>query len=176
MISRLQQILLKRAQKQAGLDDADYRDAIQQVTGLPGCRSSKDARLSDEHIDRLLSYFEAIYWRRVGLGELQAPCKPDAVFQKPYFWATKNTRLINSRDRYLASPANPVKQEIAGLEAGLARLGFGQTYCDAIREKVTPGNRQDAHGLHLYKAALKRTLAAKRKSFSDTRSVVTSRT
>src|SRR5438132_837529 len=100
MISRRQQILLKRAQKEAGLDDAEYREIIEQVSGLPGCNSSKDARLSDEHMDKLLSYFEAIFWRRVGLGQLQPPCKPDAVFRQPRFWATKNTRAENSRDRY----------------------------------------------------------------------------
>lgn len=51
MITRAQQILLKRAQAQAGLDDADYRDAIEAVSGIPGCRSSKDSRLTDRHID-----------------------------------------------------------------------------------------------------------------------------
>ena len=171
MITRQQQILLKRAQSEAALDDADYREAIKQVSGIDGCRSSKDPRLGDDHVDALLSYFEAIFWRKVDLGQLQAPCKPDAIFQKRRYWTTKNTRSENSRDRYAAGA---VHQEIAMLEAELRKLGFGSNYFAAIRAKVSPS--QDFRGLHLYKAALRRTFAAKKKQFPDTRSAVKNRT
>jgi hypothetical protein len=54
---------LKRAQAQAALDDADYREAIATVSGITDCRSSTDARLSDRNVDILMAYFEAIYWK-----------------------------------------------------------------------------------------------------------------
>lgn len=82
MITRDQQILLKRAQAQAGLDDGDYRAALETVTGMAGCRSSKDPRLADEHVDRLMGYFEAIYWREVDAWHLQEPSKGNAVFRQ----------------------------------------------------------------------------------------------
>jgi hypothetical protein len=173
-MTRQQQILLKRAQKQAGLSDSDYREAIELVSGLPGCNSSKDPRLTNEHIDKLLSYFEAIYWKSIESGQLQGLSNGHAVFRKRHFWSTKNTHLLNSRDKYLASSANPTRQEIIVLEAELARLGFGQSYCASIRKRVTRGN-EDQRGLHLYKAALRRTLAAKLNKF-DLASVGTSRT
>ncbi|MBE0541611.1 MAG: hypothetical protein IH623_09510, partial [Verrucomicrobia bacterium] len=47
MLSRAQQILLKRAQREAALDDAEYRDALATVSG---CRSSKDMEFTDRHL------------------------------------------------------------------------------------------------------------------------------
>ena len=88
MLSRAQQILLKRAQREAGLLDGDYREALQTVAG---CQSSKDADLTDRHLDKLLAYFEAIYWRAVNAGQLQPCCKTTAVFRQPGYWAAKNT-------------------------------------------------------------------------------------
>jgi hypothetical protein len=156
MISRSQQILLKRAQREAGLPDDEYRDALQTVTG---CRSSKDQQLTDRHLDLLLGYFEAIHWRKVDAGELQPSCKPDAVFRHRHYWSSKNTRQETSRDRFTQST---VEREIAGLEAGLGDLGFGEGYCASIRQKSTRG-RHDPHALFLYRAALRRTLAAKKR-------------
>jgi hypothetical protein len=49
---------------------------------------------------------------------------------------------------------------VSDLEKEMATLGFGLGYCVAIRKKVT-GGRDDAHALHIYRAALQRTLNAK---------------
>ncbi len=160
MISRAQQIILKRAQREAGLDDADYRDALRVVSG---CSSSTDPRMSDRHIDLALAYFEAIYWRKVDAAELQPPCKPDTVFQQRGYWARKNPRQDTSRDRYSATA---VSQSIAALETALATHGLGPGYCAAIRRNVTQG-RGDAHAMHCYKAALQRTLSAKERKISS---------
>src|SRR6267378_5634022 len=92
MLSRAQQILLKRAQKEAGISDQDYRQSFHQVTGLSLCRSSTDSRLTDRHLDNLMSYFEAIHWKSVAEGLLQPSGKPDAIFRQPCFWAERNQK------------------------------------------------------------------------------------
>jgi hypothetical protein len=155
MLTRAQQILLKRAQREAGLDDAEYRDALATVSG---CRSSTDPEMTDRHLDVALAYLEAIHWRKVDAGTLQPCRKAAAVFRQRGHWAGKNTRQETSRDRYAR---RNVGHEVADLETALGGLGFGPGYCAAIREKVTHG-RTDAHALHLYRAALERTLRAKR--------------
>lgn len=162
MLSRSQIILLKRAQREAAIDDAEYRDSVEMVSGIPGCRSGKDSRLTDEILDKLLSYFEAIYWRKFDRSELlaQAACKADAVFRQRRYWAEKNTRAVNSRDRFSSGSAT---DEITDLEAQLAALGFGRGYCGSIRKSVTHG-ANDAASLFKYRAALKRTLKAKKES------------
>lgn len=157
MLTRPQQILLKRAQRQAGLSDEEYRDALETVAS---CRSSKDSRMTDRHLDIVLAFIEACFWRSVDIGELQPPCRPDAVFQRRGYWAAKNTRQETSRDRFTNSNLG---QDIASLERELAALGFGVEYCATIRRNVTKG-RSDAHALHLYRAALGRTLRAKQRS------------
>lgn len=157
MLSRAQQILLKRAQRQAGIEDAEYRETLQRFAG---CESSRDSRFSDESLDTILAYFEAIYWRAVDAGILQAPCRGDEVFQQRGYWASKNTRAETSRDRYTTSTLNAT---IGALESELERLGFGRSYCQAIRENVTQGDTS-ARSLNLYRAALERTLKSKRKS------------
>jgi len=156
MLSRPQQILLKRAQREAALDDVEYRDALEAVSG---CRTSKDPRLTDRHLDVALAYLEAIYWRKVDQGELQPACKPDAVFRQRGYWAGKNTRQETSRDRH--NGVN-VDEGIRALESALQQLGYGSAYCATIREKVTDG-RTDPHAQHLYRAALERTLKAKQR-------------
>src|SRR5208283_660769 len=98
MLSRAQQILLKRAQREAALADGEYREALETVAG---CRSSKDSPLTDGHLDSLLGYFEAIHWRKVDAGDLQRSCRPDAVFRQRGHWAAKNTRQETSRDRFI---------------------------------------------------------------------------
>jgi hypothetical protein len=154
MLTRRQQILLKRAQREAGLDDADYRDALETVSGF---RSSTDPEMTDRHLDLVMGYFEAIHWHKVDHGALQPSCRPDAVFRQRGYWAKKNTRRETSRDRYTGTNLG---REIAALESSLKGFGFGAGYCAAIREKVTRG-RNDAHAQYLYKAALERTLRAK---------------
>jgi len=154
MLSRAQQILLKRAQREAGLTDDAYRDALELVAG---CRSSKDSGLTDRHLDKLLAYFEAIHWRAADGGELRPSCRPDAVFRQRGYWARKNTAAETSRDRFNGRNQGA---EISDLEARMNALGLGPAYCAAIRDKVCHG-RTDAHDLHLYAAALQRTLKAK---------------
>lgn len=159
MLSRPQQILLKRAQREAALPDDEYRDALELVSH---CRSSKDPALADRDLDLLLGYFEAIHWRKVAAGELQPSCRPGAVFRQRGYWASKNTRQETSRDRFTQSN---VEREIAGLESNLAALGFGEGYCASIRQKTTH-DRHDVLALFYYLAALRRTLAAKERGLS----------
>lgn len=154
MLTRAQQILLKRAQHEAGLDDPDYRTAVATVSGMPDCTSSKDARLTDAHLDNLLSYFEAIHWRKVDAAELQPSCKPDAVFRQRGFWATRNRRGDTSRDRHARDAA---AHEVNRLEDELMKLGYGLAYLSTIQNNIVP------FSVVLYAAALKRTLAAKRR-------------
>jgi hypothetical protein len=152
MLTRPQQILLKRAQSQAGIDDGEYRDSLELLSALPGCRSSKDSRITDGHLDNLLAYFEAIYWKRVDAGELQQAFRADAVFRQRGFWASKNTKGNTSRDRYVAGT---VGQEIAALEQQLVGMGNSLAYLRAIQNNTRAG------GMLAYKAALERTLKAK---------------
>lgn len=154
MLSNAQKQLLKRAQREAGLSDEDYRDALELVAG---CRSSTSPDFTDRHLDKCLAYFEAIYWRGIDAGTLQPAGSRRAVFQQRGYWAAKNTPRETSRDRFNQSNLG---QSIADLEGKLASLGFGSGYCAAIREKATHG-RNDAHALHLYRTALQRTLTAK---------------
>jgi len=153
MISRAQQILLKRAQAEAALDDADYRQAISVVSGMSDCRSSTDARLTDRHVDNLLSYFEAIHWRAVDAGALQPSCKPNAVFKQPGYWSAKNPGGNTSRDRFGARNLQP---KVTALENELTELGFGFSYLLAIQNHIQP------FSLAKYLGALTRTVAAKR--------------
>jgi hypothetical protein len=145
---------LKRAQRDAGMADTDYRDALQTVAD---CRSSTDSILTDRHLDKLLAYFEAIHWRAVDAGALQPSGSANAVFRQRGYWATKNTKQATSRDRY--NHFN-LGQEIADLESQLAALGYGREYCEGIRKNSTHG-RDDAHALHLFRTALQRTLKTK---------------
>jgi hypothetical protein len=167
-ISRAQQILLKRAQREAGLDDPEYREALALVSG---CRSSTDPKLTDRGVDLALAYFEAIYWRRLDAGELPPTGKADAVFRQRGFWAQRNPSGNTSRDRYQVAG---IHREIAELEAALKQIGFGQSYCDAIRKNVTHGGA-DGRSLWLYKAALERTLRSKQKQFAGVTPAQTSR-
>jgi hypothetical protein len=108
-------------------------------------------------LDKLLAYFEAIAFRAFDAGTLQPSCRPDAVFRRRGYWSSKNTSAETSRDRFNGHNQGG---EIAYLEAQLARLGFGPAYLSAVRDKVCHG-RTDARALHLYHAALERTLKAK---------------
>jgi hypothetical protein len=157
MISRAQQILIKRAQKEAGLDDAEYREALQAVAGL---RSSTDRAMTDHHVDTVLGYFEAIFWRKVDSGVLQPACKGDSVFRQRGHWKSKNCSGETSRDRYVSSA---VSSEISQLESELGKLGFGAAYCAGIRHRAIQ-DATDLPSLHVYKAALRRTLSAKQKA------------
>ena len=157
MITRHQQILIKRAQREASLDDADYREALETVSGL---RSTKAPGMTDRHVDLFLAYVEAIFWRKVDAGALQPSGKADAVFRQRRYWAAKNPGQQTSRDRYTQST---LESGIARLEAALAELGFGQSYCEAICQNAT-GGVTDPSARYLYKVALERTLRSTQKA------------
>ncbi len=154
MLTNPQKALIKQAQRQAHLDDADYRDVLHTVSG---CRSSTEPRLGDRHFDKIMAYQEAIYWRKVDQGELQHACHDRSPFQQRGYWAKKNTQEENSRDRFMQSDASA---SIATLERAMAALGYGPAYCATIRNKVTQGET-DPRSLHCYAAALKRTIKSK---------------
>lgn len=156
MITRPQQILIKRAQREAGLSDDEYRDALDTTSG---CRSTKDPKLTDRGVDLVLAYLEAIYFRKLDQGLLQPSCSPDAVFRQRGHWKAKNCGGKTSRDRFIESDLGCT---IADLEASLAGLGFAASYCAAIRSKVM-GHRTDTSAQYRYKAALERTLRSKQK-------------
>jgi hypothetical protein len=157
MFSRSQQILLKRAQREADLADEEYRDALQVVTGF---RSSKEPSLTNRNFDKALAYFEAIYFHKVDAKELQPASGATAVFRQRGFWASKNSRFENSRDRFRNFNLG---QSIATLETELSNFGLGQNYCEGIRKTTTNG-RVDEHALYLYRAGLMRTLETKKRS------------
>lgn len=159
MLSNAQKGLLKRAQAEVALSDLEYRAALATVSGMADCRSSTDARLTDGHVDRLLSYFEAILWRKVDAGELQASCKPNAVFRKRGFWAGRNRQGNTSRDRHVEQEA---ARQVVVLEGELHALGFGFAYLSAIENRIVPWSVVN------YLAALKRTLLSKRKKLTAT--------
>ena len=153
MLTRPQQILLKRAQREAAIPDAEYRDAVALFSGHANCRSSKDHRLGDRHLDLLMAYFEAIFWRRVdgGGGEvLPILRKNNAVFRRRGFWAAKNPRGNTSRERFAAGAT---EQKIAAAEEELLARGHIPGYLTAIRDRTGPRDR-------FYLAGLSRTLRA----------------
>jgi len=152
-LTRAQQILLKRSQAEAGLDDAEYRDTLELLSALPGCRSSKDPRLTDAHLDNVLRYFEAIYWQRVDSGALQPRCKPNSPFRQRGYWAGKNRHDNTSRDRFMAQRFT---EQIGACEDRLTALGYGGAYLEGILNKTGPGVG--------YLAALRRTISAKEKT------------
>jgi len=136
------------------MSDDEYRDTLEMVAG---CRSSTDPRMTDRHLDQLLAYIEAIFWRGMNAGTLQPAGSRDAVFKKPGFWKSRNPAGETSRDRFTGRNQGA---EISDLEAKMNALGFGPAYLNAIRDKVCHGSTE-AHALHLYAAALQRTLKAK---------------
>ena len=125
------------------------------ISAMPDCRSSKDKRLTDGHLDNLLSYFEAIYWRKADQPEtgLQGHLNPRAVFVKRGYWASKNQRGNTSRDRFVTAEK---QTEAADLEQELHALGFGLSYVQGIQRNIVPFSQV------AYVAALKRTLNAKK--------------
>lgn len=145
MLSNQQKALLKRAQRDAQIPDAEYRGLLSTLSGFSDCSSSTDPRLTDAHWDNLLSFFEAIYWR--------CPTRRiSQIFRKPGYWANKNQRGNTSRDRYTAKQ---LTSEIAGVESRLLELGvFGRQYLDTIQRRCKFDDRA-------YLAALRRTLNSK---------------
>lgn len=154
MLTNPQKSLLKRAQREAGLSDDDYREALRLVAGVS---SSTSPDLTDRHLDKLLGYFEAIHWQGVDSGQLQQSCSANAIFRQRGFWASRNTPHETSRDRF--NGLN-LSAQIADLERQLTAMGCGHGYCAAIRKNVCK-DRSDARAQHLYAAALARTIKAR---------------
>lgn len=145
-LSPLQVRLVKAAQRAAKLSEADYHTALAAAARLPGCCSSKDPRLGDTEFDSLLSYLEAIYWRKVHRGEDVAARA--RVFRVEGYWRRKNTRNHNSRDRYAE---DNLKARLARAENALLAAGKDPHYLRAIRHRVGTDRG--------YLAALERTLS-----------------
>jgi hypothetical protein len=155
-LSNPQKALIKQAQRQAKLDDSEYRDVLATISG---CRSTTDPKLGDRAFDKIIAYMEAIYFRKVDQGQLQHSFHGHSAFQQRGYWASKNTAAETSRDRYVQTDAS---ESIARLEREMAELGYNAAYCATIRERVTQG-RSDPRSLHCYEAALKRTIKSKSK-------------
>lgn len=152
MLTNPQKALLKRAQRQAGVADEDYRETLAHVSGFTDLTSSTDPRLTDDHFDRLLAFFETIYRRGVDAGTLPLPRRGDVLAVRGY-WAAKNKRGQTSRDRYADTA---LQARIRAAETALKYAGKGPAYCDAIRRKTGDG--------WPYLGALQRTLKAMRKT------------
>lgn len=164
MLTNEQKSLLKRAQRQAEISDLEYREALQLIAGV---QSSTDPAIGDRHLDKLMGYFEAIYWRKVDCMQVDDPDylakhgmkRQWLPFLARDYWKNKNTAKETSRDRYVTGN---LAADIATLETGLAVLGFGAAYCTQIRLRVT-GGHGTAKDLLNYKSALARTLESKQK-------------
>jgi hypothetical protein len=137
VLSNDQKALVKRAQREASIDDEEYRQILDQELGF-GVRSSTDPRLGDRHFDRILAYFEAIYWRKVDAQEIVQK-HPKSVFQVRGYWASKNTVQSNSRERHAD---RALSSELNRLESALKLRGVHENYLYAISKKqaVAPGN------------------------------------
>jgi hypothetical protein len=108
MLSNEQKALIKRAQREALIDDEEYRNILDHDLGF-GVRSSTDPRLGDRHFDKILGYFEAIYWRKIDSKE-EVLRVEKSVFKVRGYWASKNTVQSNSRERFSRSRTKPRNQ------------------------------------------------------------------
>jgi hypothetical protein len=150
MLTRSQIKLVKMAQREIGLSDADYRDCWRTVAGVS---SAKDPRITDEQFDSMLSYLEAIAARS------GAPASgPAKIFRTPSYWRNKNTKAESSRDRYARARA---QEDIAQLENKLLELGYFANYAREIKHRVLGDGPVTVLGLHKYRSALQRTIDAR---------------
>jgi len=149
-LTNAQKVLLHRAKREARIEDEDYRAAIASVMQREDCRSSKDRRLTDEHLDRLMAWFEFYHWHGVDEERWEARTDSRAVFRRRGYWREKNRAGTTSRDRY---NARGLQAECNRLEGLLQRAGKGADYCETIRRKTGGGWN--------YAAALRRTARAK---------------
>jgi hypothetical protein len=168
MLSNDQKSLLKRAQRQADLPDSEYREALRLIAGV---NSSTDPGIGDRHLDRLMAYFEAIYWRKI---ENEKHPDPDCLVRNgckrqwlPFlargYWANKNTKQETSRERFVAGN---MADDIVRLESELHSLGYNMAYVVRIRLNVMQG-RGTPRDMRNYKAVLERTINSKRKKLEN---------
>ena len=96
-----------------------------QPTNYSICGTDPFTRLTDAHLDNLLSYFEAIYWRKVDIANWHLQCPGNglaAIFKSRGFWANRNQTNNTSRDRFVG---RSMQEQANALEAELAELGYG---------------------------------------------------
>ncbi len=156
MLTNRQKALLKRAQREAGIEDPEYRDALHMIAQV---RTSTAPELTDRHLDKLMALFEAECWYHRDAGALPPP-GPNSVFRARGFWAQRNTAASTTRDRFIAAR---MTNDIASLKARLAAMGYGDHYCQAITAKCrTPAAQR---------RALERTLAYKQRAATPCPSV-----
>lgn len=144
MLTNRQKAMLKTAQRLAGVPDTEYRETLQRIAGVA---SSTDRRMGNDHLDVVMSFFEAIYWRRVRAGDVVHRVGNFHPFRAEGYWAGKNSAERTSRDEYME---RHWEVEIARLESEMAAAGYGRNYCAAIARRCDSA----AH----YAAALRRTL------------------
>jgi restriction endonuclease Mrr len=144
---------LQMARRQAGIEEAEYRDMLAHI--FDGCVSSTDPRLTNEHWDRIIAFWEAVYFRKLDRKEVKPPGR-NAMFQKRGYWAQKNKRGNTSRDRYTAEDLGA---QIADAEGHLLKLGYGPHYCAAIHARIG-GDAASPIQRRKYLAALENTTAA----------------
>ena len=149
MLSNPQKSLVKRAQRQAAVPEEEYRDMWRMVTGWEDCDTSTDPRLGDVHVDRMMGFLEAIFWRRVQEGALQPASKANAPFLKEGFWKNRNKAQSTSRDRY---QKQRITTSIHELETKLQAAGYPMQKIIAIKRKLR------YHDDWAVKSALHRTL------------------
>lgn len=151
MLSNDQKALIKRAQREAQINDEEYRQILYEDLGF-GVHSSTDPRLGDRHFDKILAYFEAIFWRKFDAGEI-ASRPPKPVFAARNYWASKNSlKTGTSRERFAQ---RGLETEINRLESQLRQLGCHDGYFRAIRSNTGAG--------WPYRLALAKTLATRLK-------------
>ncbi len=156
MLSPAQRRLLKMAQREAHLPDAEYREELQRLAGVD---SSTAATWTDEQFDCVMAYFEAIHSNKVRQGLIEPSYSPRSVFRQAGYWAAKNSRGNTSRDRYTASQLGEMIQNTEIKLAGQIS-GNATNYLARVRETVV-GNRVGIAAERDYLAALQRTLASK---------------
>ena len=163
MISRAEQIWLKRAQAAAGIADTEYRESLERFAHV---RSSTDPRLTHDQFERLMGYFEAIYWSLRDSGAVQ----PNEVFRRRGYWAERCHDGDRNRARYAMHQQT---EQIHELERDLIGMGFSVDYLDEIRMRSMHAPQHPTpRDLAGYRAALQRTLDSRqRKEIHETAAV-----
>lgn len=149
MLSNPQKSLVKRAQRQADVPEEEYRDMWRMVTSWQDCDTSTDPRLGDVHMDRMMGFLEAIYWRHVQEGTLQPASKANAPFQKEGFWKNRNKAQSTSRDRY---QKQRITESVEDLKVKLMKAGYPVQNITALERQLR------YHNQWALKSALHRTL------------------
>lgn len=151
MWSPKQKALIAQARRALRLTDDDYRQDLRRICKVD---TSTARQLTDRDLDRIMAYWEAIYWRTLSTqnplnSQPQNGIKP---FLKPDYWARKNTAHNTSRDRYTKAHA---EHDAEHFESLLLAAGKNQAYLQTIK-------RNCHHDPVAYRAALAKTCKALR--------------